>query len=125
MAEIKAASGKGDGVVDADTLRIEGSDELKVLSPSTGIFYLTPSPSEPEYVSAGDVVSTKQTLCQIEAMKLFMPLTLSAFNGPGNEIYPSSANYEVTRINIATGQQVNAGDLLFVVKPRPALESVA
>lgn len=125
MAEIKTASGKGDGVVDADALRIEGSDELKVLSPSTGIFYLTPSPSEPEYVSAGDVVNTKQTLCQIEAMKLFTPLTLAAFNGPGAEVYPNNANYEITRINIATGQQVNAGDLLFVVKPRSALESVA
>ena len=96
-----------------------------MLSPSTGIFYLTPSPSEPEYVSAGDVVNTKQTLCQIEAMKLFTPLTLAAFNGPGAEVYPNNANYEITRINIATGQQVNAGDLLFVVKPRSALESVA
>ena len=125
MAEIKEASGKGDGIVNVDALRIEGSEELKVLSPSTGIFYLTPSPSEPEYVSAGAVVNTKQTLCQIEAMKLFTPLTLSSFNGAGDALYPDEQSYEITRINVATGQQVNAGDLLFVVRPRPALESVA
>ena len=124
-AEIAEASGKGDGSVDVDALRIEGSDELKVLSPSTGIFYLTPSPSEPEYVSAGDVVNVRQTLCQIEAMKLFTPLTLGSFNGGEVPVYPDAASYEVTRINIANGQQVNAGDLLFVVKPRKALESVA
>lgn len=120
VAEIDAASGKDGAVVAAADLQIEGSDEIKVLSPSTGIFYITPSPSEPEYVSVGDVVDVDRTLCQLEAMKLFTPLTLDSFNHGEEPLYPRSDRYLITRINIANGQQVNAGDLLFVVKPRPA-----
>ena len=30
---------------------------------------------------------------------------------------------EVTRVNMSSGQQVNVGDLLFVVKPLPSAES--
>lgn len=125
IEEIQVASGKDGAVVDADALRIEGSDELKVLSPSTGIFYITPSPSEPEYVSVGEEVTAGQTLCQLEAMKLFTPLNLASFNHGETPLYPSDQRYVVTRINIANGQQVNTGDLLFVVKPRDAMESAA
>ena len=49
-------------------------------------------------------------------MKLFTPLTLADFNAEF-ELYSSDAEYEITRINMSTGQQVNVGDLLFVVKP--------
>ena len=100
----------------ADQLRIEGTDELKVLSPMTGIFYITPSPTEPEYAPVGARVSTGDTLCQIEAMKLFTHISLSAVQG-GAELFEPKRQYEVVRINQAGGAQVNAGDLLFVVKP--------
>jgi hypothetical protein len=50
-------------------------------------------------------------------MKLFTPLALKDFNTGDQELYPSTQRYEVTRINNASGQQVNVGDLLFVVKP--------
>ncbi|HSG90849.1 MAG TPA: biotin carboxylase N-terminal domain-containing protein [Pseudomonadales bacterium] len=125
VEEIQAASGKDGTRVAAEDLMIEGSDEIKVLSPSTGIFYITPSPSEPEYVSVGDAVDVRHTLCQLEAMKLFTPLNLASFNHGDAPLYPATNSYVVTRINIANGQQVNAGDLLFVVKPQPALESAA
>ena len=49
-------------------------------------------------------------------MKLFTPLVLNDFNGEA-ELYDPSFDYEVTRINMNNGQQVNTGDLLFVVKP--------
>ena len=94
-----------------------GSDELKVLSPATGIFYITPSPAEPEYVAVGDRVRVTDTLCQLEAMKLFTPLALKDFNNGDEELYPSAQRYEITRINNTSGRQVNVGDLLFVVKP--------
>jgi len=103
--------------IDQDMLRIEGSDELKVLSPTSGIFYLTPSPSEPEYVCVGEHVTAEQTLCQLEAMKLFTPLRLNSFNDSETALYPADRRYEITRINVANGQQVNLGDLLFVVRP--------
>ena len=41
-----------------DAIRIEDSDELKVLSPATAIFYTTPTPTEPEYVTVGDARSS-------------------------------------------------------------------
>ncbi|MEM7079308.1 MAG: biotin carboxylase N-terminal domain-containing protein [Pseudomonadota bacterium] len=116
IAEIDATAGDvGDGI-DKDAIAIEDSDELKVLAPATAIFYSTPSPSEPEYVSVGDKIDVAHTLCQLEAMKIFTPLTLNDFNAEA-ELYPAAQKYEVTRVNMGNGQQVNAGDLLFVVKP--------
>ena len=113
---IELGSGAADSGIDLDSLRIEASDELKVLAPATAIFYSTPSPSEPEYVSVGDEIALDHTLCQLEAMKIFSPLCLADFNADG-DIYDPSKRYQVTRINMSNGQQVNVGDLLFVVKP--------
>ena len=115
--EIEEASGSTSLALDLEMLKIEGSDEIKVLSPSTGVFYRTPSPSEPEYVSVGDVVSTDDVLCQLEAMKMFTPVTLNGFAGEAGEVYSSDNKYQITRINLDSGQQVNEGDLLFVIKP--------
>jgi acetyl/propionyl-CoA carboxylase alpha subunit len=117
IAEVEEASGTLGLGIDLEMLKIEGSDELKVLSPSTGIFYRTPSPTEPDFVSLGDVITAEHTLCQLEAMKMFTPVNLNSFAGDKGEVYASQAKYEITRINIATGQQVNEGDLLFVIKP--------
>ncbi len=123
IEEIELASGTAGVGIDLEMLKIEGSDELKVLSPSTGVFYRTPSPTEPEYVSVGDVVTTEDTLCQLEAMKVFTPLNLNTFSGESGEVYASTQRYEITRINLASGQQVNEGDLLFVIKPVAAEEN--
>ena len=112
VAEIDALAGGGGATIDGDAIRIDNSDELKVLAPATGIFYITPSPAEPEYVAEGDQVDGEHTLCQLEAMKNFTPLTLGDFG----ELY-GEERYEVTRINVSSGQQVGPGDLLFVVKP--------
>jgi len=117
IKEISEASGTVDKGVDIASLQIEGSSELKVVSPSTGLFYITPSPSEPEYVSVGDVIDTGQRICLLEAMKIFSAITLQSFVSDGVEIYPADQKYEVTRINHPNGQQVNEGDLLFVIKP--------
>ncbi|MBV1879891.1 MAG: ATP-grasp domain-containing protein [Pseudomonadales bacterium] len=116
IAEIETASGMDATVLDLEMLKIEGSDEIKVLSPSTGVFYRTPSPSEPEYVNVGDIVSTEDTLCQLEAMKMFTPVNLATFANETGELYSSQNKYRIMRINITGGQQVNEGDLLFVIK---------
>lgn len=121
IAEIEQARGTGGDVIGKETIAIEGSDELKVLAPSTGIFYTAPSPTEPPYVSVGETIAIDRTLCQLEAFKLFTPLRLADFNAQGQEpLYPSDMRYVVTRVNVASGQQVNTGDLLFVVRPQPA-----
>ncbi len=101
---------------DLASLKIAGTEEIKVISPMTGIYYSTPTPSEPNFVEVGDKVNLSQTLCQVEAMKLFTHISLSSVPGSG-EVFTAENSYEVIRINQANGAQVNAGDLLFVVKP--------
>ena len=114
---IVEAAGTRTAALDADALSIEGSDEVKVLAASTGIVYMTPSPGEPEYVSIGDLVGVNDTLCQIEAMKVFSPLRLADFNQGEQVLYDENLRYRVMRINRSSGQQINAGDLLFVLRP--------
>ncbi len=116
-ARITAAAGARADAFDADALAIEGSDEVKVLAASTGIVYMTPSPGDPEFVSIGEVVGVTDILCQIEAMKVFTPLRLKDFNQGDQTLYDESKRYRVTRINRSSGQQINAGDLLFVLRP--------
>jgi acetyl/propionyl-CoA carboxylase alpha subunit len=119
IREIEASVGDAGSAINQDSIRIADSDELKVLSPATAIFYSAPTPTEPAYVSVDDVIDLGQTLCQLEAMKIFTPLKLADFNTDA-ELFPGNKRYKVSRINIENGRQVNAGDLLFVVKPLAA-----
>jgi acetyl/propionyl-CoA carboxylase alpha subunit/acetyl-CoA carboxylase alpha subunit len=115
IEEMDAAAGVGAGAPDLDALRIPDSDEIRVVAPSAGIFYRTPSPGEPDFVRPGDVAALDRTLCLLEAMKLFRPLTLSSY-----QVYPPDTAYEIVRIVPDSGQTVNRGDLLFVVRPARA-----
>ncbi|MBC6428086.1 MAG: ATP-grasp domain-containing protein [Cellvibrionales bacterium] len=117
LVEEMAYTGVAAVATSADALRIEGSDELRVLAPMTGIFYTTPAPSEPEYAPVGSRKAFTDTLCQIEAMKLFTQISLASVQGAG-DVFGAELSYEVVRVNQASGAQVNAGDLLFVVRPR-------
>ena len=47
---------------------------LRVESPMVGVFYRQPEPGTPPFVEVGDVVIPGQTLCLLEAMKLFNEL---------------------------------------------------
>ena len=115
--EIDTASGHTGIAIGAESIRIDGSDELKVLSPTTGIFYSTPSPAEPEYIVEGDRIGLTDTLCQLEAFKIFTPMCIADFNTGDAYLYEPGCEYEVVRTNVASGQQVNVGDLLFVIRP--------
>ncbi|MBI4504058.1 MAG: acetyl-CoA carboxylase biotin carboxyl carrier protein, partial [Chloroflexi bacterium] len=46
-----------------------------VSAPMLGTFYRAPAPDQPPYVEVGQRVAAGDTLCLIEAMKLFTPLT--------------------------------------------------
>ena len=111
-----AYTGVEAGESSLNDLLIPGTDEIKVVSPMTGVYYATPSPNEANFVDVGDKISLSNTLCQVEAMKLFTHISLSSVLGSG-EIFKSETEYEVVRINQANNAQVNTGDLLFVVKP--------
>lgn len=117
IKEIEEAAGLNSNSLNISALKIEGSSELKVLSPSTSIFYRSSSPAEPSFVEEGDIIDINQTLCLMEAMKMFTPIKLKQFNQLDNAIYPEKQKYQVTRILNTDGQQVNQGDLLFVIKP--------
>ena len=116
VVEEMAYTGVEEAESDVSSLKIAGSDEIKVISPMTGIYYSTPSPTEPNYANVGDRIKLSQTLCQIEAMKLFTHISLSSVPGTG-EIFTADTEYEIVRVNQTNGSQVNAGDLLFVIKP--------
>ena len=46
-----------------------------LISPMVGVVYLSPSPDAPTYIKVGDTISEGQTICLIEAMKTFNPIT--------------------------------------------------
>ena len=75
---------------------------LPILCPMTGIFYGSPSPSSPPFVREGEQVSAGQVIGLIEAMKVF------------NEI-PCPVSGSVLKLMAASGQLVEAGDVLMVI----------
>lgn len=116
IEEGNAASGDTSIALDRSAIEIENSSEIKVISPSTGVFYDAPSPTEPCFAPAGATIKVNQTLCLIEAMKLFSPLTLDNFNSGDDHLYDPTKSYKVVRVIPTSGQAVNKGDLLMVLQ---------
>ena len=94
---------------------IPDSTQLKVLSPITGVYYNSPSPTEPPYVEEGDIIDLGAVFCQLEAMKTFSVTSLKSLNS-NTQLYKEN-QYRVARISVSDVSQVNAGDLLLVVEP--------
>ena len=68
----------------------------------------------------GEEFDVHQTLGLMEAMKVFESLSLEDFNtANGEELFPEDHIFVITRIFAESGQTVNQGDLLFIVKPSP------
>lgn len=99
------------------SITVDGSNELKVIAQSAGIFYRASSPAEPDFVLEGDIVTVEQTLGLMEAMKMFSTLSLSSFNKPDAILYDEKSKFRVERIINSNGQQVSSGDLLYIVTP--------
>lgn len=76
----------------------------KIVSPMVGTFYTSASPDSPAFVSEGDKVTEKSTVCIIEAMKLM------------NEL-EAEVRGEIVSILAENGQLVEYGQPLFLVKP--------
>ena len=70
----------------------------------SGVFYRSSSPGAPAFVEVGDVVTVGQTLCLLEAMKLF------------NEL-KAEQDGRVEAIHVESGQPVEFGQLLFELEP--------
>jgi oxaloacetate decarboxylase alpha subunit len=99
------------------TARIEGEDDtfaapepaggngpVRIESPMVGVFFRAPNPGAPAFVDVGDPVVPGQTLCVLEAMKLF------------NELKAEIAGI-VSSIHAENAQPVEYGQLLFEIEP--------
>lgn len=73
-------------------------------SPMVGTFYRRPAPDKPPFVQVGDTVKKGQTLCLIEAMKIF------------NEI-ESEVDGKIIQILVEDGTPVEFGQPLFIIEP--------
>jgi acetyl-CoA carboxylase biotin carboxyl carrier protein len=80
------------------------SNLLEIKSPMIGTFYLTPNPDSPAFVSEGSSVKAGQTVCIIEAMKLF------------NEI-ESEISGKIVKILVSNATPVEYDQPLFLVDP--------
>jgi acetyl-CoA carboxylase biotin carboxyl carrier protein len=77
---------------------------LKVESPMVGTFYASPAPEKPVFITAGASVGPDTVVCLVEAMKIF------------NEI-KAGVSGTVERVLVKSGDPVEFGQPLFLVKP--------
>jgi acetyl-CoA carboxylase biotin carboxyl carrier protein len=82
----------------------EVSSAIRLESPMVGTFYRSGSPSQPAFVDEGDRVEVGQTLCILEAMKLF------------NEFKAEHAGV-IRKILVANAEPVEYGQPLFELEP--------
>ena len=79
---------------------------VRVESPMVGVLYRQPEPGAPPFVDVGEVVAPGQTLCLLEAMKLF------------NELKAETGG-RVLAVHVENGQPVEFGQLLFELVQGP------
>lgn len=80
------------------------SNLVEIKSPMIGTFYLTPNPDSAPFASEGSTIKAGQTVCIIEAMKLF------------NEI-ESEVSGKIVKILVANATPVEYDQPLFLVDP--------
>jgi acetyl-CoA carboxylase biotin carboxyl carrier protein len=81
-----------------------GTDDMEyITSPIVATFYRAPAPDAPPFVDEGTRVSTGDTLCVLEAMKVM------------NEL-EAEFDLEVVRILVQNGEMVEYGTPIFEVK---------
>ncbi|MFB9755675.1 acetyl-CoA carboxylase biotin carboxyl carrier protein [Paenibacillus hodogayensis] len=76
----------------------------KITSPMVGTFYSASAPGAAPFVSVGDRVGEKTTVCILEAMKLMNPIE-------------AEIKGEIVDVLVENGQLVEYGQTLFLVKP--------
>ena len=90
---------------DAKPEEQQSKNTKSIKAPLVGTFYLSPKPGEPQYVNEGDLISIGDTLCIIEAMKIF------------NEI-ESEISGKITKILVESGTPVEFDQDLFLIEPQ-------
>jgi acetyl-CoA carboxylase biotin carboxyl carrier protein len=82
----------------------EGSEYTEIKSPIIGTFYRKASPENPPFVKVGDTISAGDTVCIIEAMKLF------------NEV-ESEISGKIIKILVDDSSPVEFDQPLFLIDP--------
>jgi acetyl-CoA carboxylase biotin carboxyl carrier protein len=77
---------------------------VEVSASSMGIFWRSPSPGAPPFVSVGDAVTEETTLCIIEVMKLMHRV-------------PAGVRGTVVQVIGTNGEPVETGEVLFRINP--------
>lgn len=80
------------------------SNLVEVKSPMIGTFYRSSSPDKPVFVNVGDSIKVGDTICIVEAMKLF------------NEI-EAEVSGKIVKVLIDNAQPVEYDQPLFLVEP--------
>jgi acetyl-CoA carboxylase biotin carboxyl carrier protein len=78
---------------------------ITIKSPMIGTFYRSSNPETPSFINVGDIISAGQTVCIIEAMKLF------------NEIESEVAG-KVVKILVENATPVEYDQPLFLIEPK-------
>jgi len=81
----------------------ENKQTHEVTAPLVGTYFSSPRPEDPPFVKEGDVITEGQTICIIEAMKIF------------NEI-ESETSGKITKIIPQDNQPVEYGQVLMLVE---------
>ena len=97
-AEKRSTAKKETGAVADD------SKYITIKSPMIGTFYRSSAPDKPAFANVGDEIKKGQTLCIIEAMKLF------------NEI-ESELSGRIVKVLVEDSTPVEYDQLLFLVEP--------
>ena len=84
--------------------KAETTNYLEVKSPMVGTFYRSSSPEKPPYVEVGQSIKVGDTVCIIEAMKLF------------NDI-ESEVSGKVVKVMVENAEPVEYDQVLFLVEP--------
>jgi acetyl-CoA carboxylase biotin carboxyl carrier protein len=101
QATAPAASGKEKAAAEVPA---SGKKTVEIKSPMIGTFYRSGNPDSPPFVSVGDKISKGQTVCIIEAMKLFNEIE-SEFSGT------------IVKAMVENASPVEYDQVLFVVEP--------
>ncbi len=88
----------------AESKKGDDSKYVTIKSPIIGTFYRKPSPDKPNFVEVGDTVNVGDTVCIIEAMKLF------------NEI-ESEVSGKIVKVLVDDATPVEFDQPLFLVDP--------
>ncbi len=83
---------------------ISGKKTVEIKSSMIGTFHRSSSPDSPPFISVGDKITKGQTVCIIEAMKLF------------NEI-ESEISGTIVKVMLENSTPVEYDQVLFVVEP--------